>query len=231
MALAYFKEWITEWDGIAALNPLSEVGERICPGFFLNWGMFLEAAFGFYVISFLMRGRKSAQLVTRGGKPKATEEDQLQKWRIQWGIFIYHRRQPLNIYRGLCFVPRAANIQKRVFFKFKPEPGCWRTQHLDLAYSRLMQHPHLASHCLPSYKPTELPVLYCVACYFSPLSLFLAILSTSLALPQKRVAERTADCSKVVAIVSYPPVQETALHSPQIFLLQTMACFSKCVTS
>lgn len=56
--------------------------------------------------------KKSAQPVTQRGKTKATKEDQLQKWRIQWGVFIYYRRQPLNIYRsGLCFVLRAVNTQ------------------------------------------------------------------------------------------------------------------------
>ena len=31
---------------------------------------------------------------------KATEQDQLQMWRIQWGIFIYHRCQPIKYLRA-----------------------------------------------------------------------------------------------------------------------------------
>lgn len=48
----------------------------------------------------------AAQVVQQRGKTKATKQDQLQRWRIQWGIFIHQRHQPLNIYSqvwlGLC---------------------------------------------------------------------------------------------------------------------------------
>lgn len=113
----------------------------------------------------------------------------------------------LQVWLVLCPQSRE-HTNRQVFFKFNPMPtSYWRTQRLlwPCYSSNLMQHPHLASHCVRSYKLTELPVLHCVERYFfPPLSLFLAILSTSLRRPQKRVAERTTDCSKVEAIVSQP---------------------------
>lgn len=85
----------------------------------------------------------------------------------------------------------------------------------DLATSSLMQPPHLATHCLPSYKPTELPVLHCVKLCFFPFLFSWPFFQHPKLGPQKRAAERTTDRSKVGAIVSQPPpVQETALHSP-----------------
>lgn len=91
----------------------------------------------------------------------------------------------------------------------------------DLAFLSLIQCPLLASHCLRSYSPTELHVLYCVKTLFVPPFSFLGH-SFNILAPQKWLAEKTTNCSKVVTIVKRPLEQETALHSPpptKIFLL------------
>lgn len=76
-------------------------------------------------------------------------------------------------------------------------------RHHDPDGPHLMQHPHLASHCLGAYKPTELPVLHCVQRYFFSPTPF-SFLSHSSQHPQKRVAPRTTDCFTVKAIVGRP---------------------------
>lgn len=124
----------------------------------------------------------------------------------------------LQVWLVLCPQSRE-HTNRQVFFKFNPVPtSYWRTQRLlwPCYSSNLMQRPHLASHCVRSYKHTQNCLFSIVlnVIFFPPLSLFLAILSTSSRRPQKRVAERTTDCSKVVAIVSQPPCAGNSFAFP-----------------
>lgn len=84
----------------------------------------------------------------------------------------------------------------------------------DLVNSNLMQSPHLASHCVPSYKPTELPVRYCVKLYFFlPLFSWPFFQHPSAVLRSELQREPPTVPSWWPLLVN-PLVQETALHSP-----------------
>lgn len=93
-----------------------------------------------------------------------------------------------------------------------------------------MQSGHPLS--LLSYIPTELPALHCVAPYIfsSPFSWPFFQHPSSLL---EWLAQGTADCSKVVAIVAQTPAQETALHPPHlsIFPATQWHAYEKCVIS
>lgn len=95
-------------------------------------------------------------------------------------------------------------------------------RHHDPDGPHLMQHPHLASHCLGAYKPTELPVLHCVQRYFfspPPPCPFSAILLNIL---RRELHREPPTVSRWRPLLDDHTAQETALHSPslKIFLLK-----------
>lgn len=84
----------------------------------------------------------------------------------------------------------------------------------DLAGSSLMQSPHLASHCPPSYKPRELPVLHCVKLYFFPFLFSWPFFQHPSSILRSELQRAPPTVPKMWPLLTKPPAQETALHSP-----------------
>lgn len=105
----------------------------------------------------------------------------------------------------------------------------------DLANASVMQRPHLASHCLPSYEPAALPGSPLCPTLFFTAPPFLHSFKAS-QLFRSELRRETTNCSEVAAIVSQTPRGRKQLWAPpptkpqKIFPLQTMACFCECVT-
>lgn len=173
-------------------------------------------------------------------KQKATKQDQLQMWRIQWGIFIYHRCQHIKYLRsGLTralsspqwsIMRRTNTIKNWRRAKINLKGYCntqkdhsyqrvsyWRTweDFCDLATSSLMQPLHFFTHCLPTYKPTEPPGLHCVKLCFFPF-LFSRPFSQhpSSVLRSELQREPPTVPRWWGPLLVGPAAQETALHSP-----------------